>query len=127
MLLTSQITICFGIYSYTHNRNIETGLYYASITLFLGLWAILEIWHKCFLNKQPVRFNEPLNEMTQEEFEKVNKDQRKLVILDDLVLDVTLFAQNHPGGRFLLDRNVGKDISKYFHGGYSFEQGQGAR
>ena len=65
--------------------------------------------------------------MTQEEFEKVNKDQRKLVILDDLVLDVTLFAQNHPGGRFLLDRNVGRDISKYFHGGYSFEQGQGAR
>ena len=26
-----------------------------------------------------------------------------------------------------MDRNVGKDISKYFHGGYSFEQGQGAR
>ena len=64
MLITSQITICAGIYSYTHNRGIETWLYYGSIALFLGLWAILEIWHKCFLNQQPVKFNEPLNEMT---------------------------------------------------------------
>ena len=73
--------------------------------------------------------------MSQEEFEHHvrhnadphNHPRRKLVILDDLVLDVTLFAQNHPGGRFLIDNNVGKDISKYFHGGYSFEQSQGAR
>ena len=69
MLITTQITISAGIYSYTHNRGIETGLYYASISLFFGLFLILEIWHKCFLNQQPVKFNEPLNEMTQEEFE----------------------------------------------------------
>ena len=41
--------------------------------------------------------------------------------MDDLVLDVTEFQSSHPGGKFLLEKNVGRDISKYFHGGYSFE------
>ena len=50
-----------------------------------------------------------------------------MVILDDLVLDVTNFAGSHPGGRFLIERNIGKDISKYFHGGYSQEPIQGAK
>ena len=49
------------------------------------------------------------------------------MILDDLVLDVTEFAKSHPGGRFLIERNNRKDISKYFHGGYSFEPLQGAK
>ena len=43
------------------------------------------------------------------------------MILDDLVLDVTQFANAHPGGRFLIHENNGRDISKFFHGGYSFE------
>jgi len=60
--------------------------------------------------------------MTQEEFEvHVSKEKQKLVILDDLVLDVTQFASEHPGGRFLISQNVGKDISRFFHGGYSYE------
>lgn len=45
MLVVSQVTIFFGIYSYTHNRNIETVLHYISITLFFALFAILETWH----------------------------------------------------------------------------------
>ena len=28
---------------------------------------------------------------------------------------------NHPGGTFTLKHNIGKDISKFFHGGYSLE------
>ena len=51
----------------------------------------------------------------------MNQGNRKLVILDDLVLDVTLFANSHPGGRFLIEKNAGKDISKFFHGGYNLE------
>ena len=49
------------------------------------------------------------------------------MILDDLVLDVTLFANSHPGSKFVIDRNVGKDISKYFYGGYSLEPLQGSQ
>ncbi len=28
---------------------------------------------------------------------------------------------NHPGGRFLLEHNVGRDVSKFFYGGYSLD------
>lgn len=42
----------------------------------------------------------------------------KLVILDDMVLDVRNFHWEHPGGQFLIDFHIGRDISKYFYGGY---------
>ena len=65
--------------------------------------------------------------MNAEDFElEVTKGKRTLLILDDLVVDVTSFAGSHPGGRFVLEKNNGKDISKYFHGGYSFEPLQGS-
>ena len=49
------------------------------------------------------------------------EEGRKLVILDELVLDVGSFISRHPGGRFALENNIGRDISKFFHGGYSLE------
>jgi hypothetical protein len=29
----------------------------------------------------------------------------------------------HPGGRFFLEKNYGRDISKFYFGGYSMVQG----
>jgi Cytochrome b5-like Heme/Steroid binding domain len=43
------------------------------------------------------------------------------VLLDDLILDVSQFKFEHPGGSFLLHSNIGRDISKFFYGGYTFE------
>jgi cytochrome b involved in lipid metabolism len=36
-------------------------------------------------------------------------------------VDVTKFASVHPGGSFLLKHNIGKDVSKFFYGGYSLD------
>jgi cytochrome b involved in lipid metabolism len=44
-----------------------------------------------------------------------------LVILDDLVIDVGDYMDNHPGGKFLLAHNIGRDVSKFFYGGYSLD------
>jgi len=56
----------------------------------------------------------------------VNK--RRLVILDNLVLDLGSdmkgYAIHHPGGKFILERNIGRDISKFFFGGYSMIKDQ---
>ena len=46
---------------------------------------------------------------------------QKLVILDDLILDISQFMFEHPGGTFSISHNIGKDISKFFYGGYSLE------
>jgi cytochrome b involved in lipid metabolism len=40
-----------------------------------------------------------------------------------MVLEVSRFLDEHPGGRFSLEHHIGKDISKYYYGGYSLEQG----
>ena len=47
------------------------------------------------------------------------------MLLDDLVLDVAEFMDSHPGGRFALQNNIGRDVSKFFHGGYSMENESG--
>ena len=49
-----------------------------------------------------------------------------LCVLDNLVLDlhktnIPIFTYDkiHPGGKFILWKNYGRDISKFFYGGYS--------
>lgn len=59
--------------------------------------------------------------MSSKEFNNLVEHGRKLVILDELVLDIEGFTNHHPGGKFVLFHNVGRDISKFFHGGYSLE------
>lgn len=46
------------------------------------------------------------------------------MILDNLVLDVKGYEIHHPGGRFVMQRNYGRDISKYFYGGYTMMAGR---
>lgn len=43
------------------------------------------------------------------------------MILDDNILDVQSFQDYHPGGKFSLYHNIGRDISKFFYGGYSLD------
>jgi cytochrome b involved in lipid metabolism len=38
-----------------------------------------------------------------------------------MVIDISSYAYNHPGGAFLLDYNVGRDISKFFYGSYALD------
>ena len=63
----------------------------------------------------------PQNTMSSKEFSEGIAGGRQLVILDELVLDCTRFVDQHPGGRFCITHNVGRDISKFFYGGYSLE------
>ena len=75
--------------------------------------------------RKEVPFERPAGSMTAKEFDQALVNGRKLVILDDLVLDINKFIEQHPGGRFVLQHNVGRDVSKFFHGGYSLEDNMG--
>ena len=44
-----------------------------------------------------------------------------------MVLDVTEYIDYHPGGKFVLKINTGRDISKFFYGGYCLEDNNGPR
>ena len=65
--------------------------------------------------------------MSSKELDNYVHEGRKLVILDELVLDVASFISYHPGGQFVLKHNIGRDISKFFHGGYSLEGNLGPK
>ena len=56
-----------------------------------------------------------------EDFHQMVANGQKLVILDDLILDVGEFMHEHPGGTFSISHNIGRDISKFFYGGYALE------
>ena len=63
--------------------------------------------------------------MTVKEFRQRVRDGEKLTLLDDMVLDVSSYAHFHPGGSFVIEQLIGKDISEYFHGGFSMTELQG--
>jgi hypothetical protein len=63
--------------------------------------------------------------MTRDEFESAIANGIPLMILDNLVLNIAEYINDHPGGRFLMRHNIGTDISKYFYGGYCLEGNQG--
>jgi cytochrome b involved in lipid metabolism len=57
--------------------------------------------------------------MDEDELEEALLNGETLCLLDDLVLDIGEYARYHPGGRFLIAQNVGRDASKFFYGGYT--------
>jgi len=59
--------------------------------------------------------------MSRKDFNEAVMRGRQLMILDNLVIDVQEFINEHPGGKFVLQHNVGEDISKFFFGGYCLE------
>jgi len=57
--------------------------------------------------------------LSTKDVEKQIEGGKTLVIFDNLVLDLNGYERIHPGGKFNLRHNVGRDISKFFFGGYS--------
>jgi cytochrome b involved in lipid metabolism len=44
---------------------------------------------------------------------------KELVIFDDLIIDVAEYTPTHPGGEEVINSYIGRDISKFFYGGYA--------
>lgn len=85
-----------------------------------------EIIHRIRLAKEEP-FNKVQASMSSKEFDNYVNEGRKFVVLDELVLDVASFISHHPGGQFVLKHNIGRDVSKFFHGGYSLEGNLGTK
>ena len=65
------------------------------------------------------KVNTSVKWMSTEDIQKQVNLGKPLVLFDNLVLDVEDFANYHPGGKFNIVQNYGRDISKFFFGGYS--------
>lgn len=60
---------------------------------------------------------EELRTMTRQQVEEEVQQGNLLVIVDQLVYDVSSYAKKHPGGRRVLENYSGKDASVAFNGG----------
>ena len=129
IILFSQFVVMTGVYNFYDFHDKKTmGYALAGVSsgIFFLFLIIGEIIYQCQLYKM-VPFAEPAGSMGPQELQQALVNGRKLVILDDLVIDVGKFIDEHPGGRFVLMHNIGRDISKFFHGGYSLEDNLGGQ
>ena len=81
---------------------------------------IVELIWFCYKKKWP-DYKLPPSNMSIDEFELRVRQGEELVILEDLVLNIEQYKYKHPGGKFSLVQNVGRDVSKFFYGGYALE------
>ena len=100
----------------TKGRNL--GL--SAIIGFYSLLIISEITYQIY-KTQKQTLKDVYDIMSQKEFEKRCNSGEQLVILDDYVLKVDSFMNYHPGGKFSIQQNVGRDVSKFFYGGYQMD------
>lgn len=113
--------VASGINSYNRTRSQYPYLWIASPVIFFVPLVVMEIYHRIYSMKH-VEFDRPLTTMNETEFYAITrKGRRHLLLLDDLVLDATDYAPYHPGGKFIIERCRGTDISKFFYGGYNLE------
>lgn len=57
--------------------------------------------------------------MSVDEFKIMITDKKSTVMLiENNVIELKDWDQFHPGGKFVLHKNFGRDVTKYWYGGY---------
>ena len=125
VLLSSIAVVSLGFNAYFYNVPGHDNLKFLkplNIGLTVFVFLVFEVRYQFFrLREDPFEINEIVPVMTYSEFEQKVKDGEKLCILDNMVLNLSGFAHKHPGGAFLINYTVGRDISKFFYGGYALD------
>lgn len=65
-----------------------------------------------------------LHEWSPSEIEHAVSNGDSLVICDNLVLRTGGYERIHPGGKFTILKNFGRDIAKFYYGNYSLTNGK---
>lgn len=91
-----------------------------TVPLLLLIVIIFEVNVRVINKIRTLKFEKLKNEniISADEFEEFIKKGRKLAVIDNFVIDYGQYHIYHPGGRFALTKTVGRDISKFFYGGY---------
>ena len=121
--LLSLVGIWTGLAEYSEGRG-EQWKRLGTLNLFVMLLITIGLearfrWQR--KQEDPFIAAELKDVITEQEFEARVKKGEQLCILDDLVLDLSSYAFAHPGGAFVLEYTVGRDISKFFYGSYALD------
>lgn len=124
LLIASTIVTFTGLLDFTEDQPLKQ---YSWIAYFeLIFWLVLYLAGELYFRK--VRGGEdPFPDLSkypvlsEAAFKAKVEHGEKLVILDNVILNLAAYEHQHPGGAFLLQQTVGRDISKYFYGGYALD------
>ena len=58
------------------------------------------------------------------EIEEAVHSGDSLVVCDNLVLRTAGYERIHPGGKFTITKNFGRDVAKFFYGNYALTSGK---
>lgn len=84
------------------------------------IFLVFEVLYQLELRREdPVPNLDSFRVISEEEFHSRVVSGENLWVFDNLVLDLTNYWNQHPGGAFLMKQTVGRDISKFFYGAYS--------
>jgi len=130
MLLVGNVTCATGIgYYFGHVMNEDSRKVLSIVSILTFVFfvmifeAIFRVRNKFSLGHvaTPTTIAEggKAKTYTPEEIDSDVKEGKPLVVFDNLVLDLNGYERVHPGGKFNLMHNLGRDISKFFFGGYN--------
>ena len=130
IIVASQYGVGKGLYTdfYVFKKDLPTGkaLVACNAAALIMIFIVLETRHR-IIRKREDPFTKVTKTMTPAEFEEAIANGRKLVILDEVVVDIESFIDHHPGGKFVLQHNIGNDVGKFFYGGYALEGNLGPK
>ncbi|CDW82462.1 cytochrome b5-like heme steroid binding domain containing protein [Stylonychia lemnae] len=121
ILIIAQIQLVSGVLQYSdYFLDQQSPLGYIHVAFFGFLWGGLEVFHQFVLWSKRREMRKKGKVMSLFKFNQLISLGRQLVILEEKILDLESFLDNHPGGRNFLKINIGKDITKYFYGAFNF-------
>lgn len=133
IFFTVQLAVCTGILvriiNMSAGNQTNRGWWIATVNLLfiIGVMTVQEFRHRQFskLDYDWV-VKKHLPSYSENDINAQIANGRKLMVLNQFVLDCTDYISYHPGGRFVIETNVGRDISKFFYGGYCLEGNGGS-
>ena len=133
MLVFGNIIVSGGITTYLVSLGFggKSAIGFICITTWILCLVIMEYnYRRRFDNsyhfdKLPLTYEPSLAKYTPEKLEFEVEIGTPLVVFDQFILNVGWFEKIHPGGRFTLSKNYGRDISKFYYGGYVLVNGKG--
>ena len=94
---------------------------YINFAAYVISLIVIEAVHVLFINKHKKYgylegFTSIKNTMSLTEFNDKVKEGKRYTLYNGYVINLFMFAGEHPGGRFLLDLIVGKDCGQFLDG-----------
>lgn len=120
VILISNFQVVTGLINYESPVKNVIYVHFAVYALILVGIEVIFRWRYKYKEKGVIKKGD-LPFITTLQLNSMVRGGQKVVLFNNHILDVESFMDEHPGTRFVIAENIGRDIGKYFYGAYSVE------